>query len=324
MHRTQPWLIAGQGLAGTCLAFEFLDRDILFRIIDPNTGGSTRVAAGLLNPITGKNFEPSWRIEDFYPCSIAFFKKIESSLGAKLWHDMPILRLASSEKEWSKISSKLSHPKIRPWLHTEQTPTPPSFYGSITLNGGGWIDTPQFLKITREYFLKLGIIETGKLDSQIPNTILCQGSDGLIPNQLGPHRCAKGEILTVIADWPETHIRIGAGGWLIPIGDNHFRIGSTYEWNHLDNLPTKTGVERISAIAEKLGGNDFKIIDHLAGIRPILRRSQPLIGKDSSGNWIFNALGSKGTLYAPEMANMLAAWICENKMPHQDFIYSPS
>ncbi len=323
MRHLHPWLIVGQGLAGSCLALEFLHRKIPFRIIDPNSGGSSRVAAGLLNPITGKNFEPSWRIDDFHDLAISFFTKTENSLGSKIWNPLPILRLASSQKEWEKISSKLTSPNIQKWLHPNQLPTPPDFFGSVTLDHGGWINTAKFIDITRQHLLSLGLLETATIDHSPPNAILCQGAAGLIENQLGPHRCAKGEILTVTADWPQTHIRIGVGGWLIPIGGNRFRIGSTYDWNHLDQTPTSHGTEHISAIARKLGGNNFQIIDHLAAIRPILRRSQPLIGKNSSGNWIFNALGSKGTLYAPHMASMLSSWIHNHQPPHPDFIYNP-
>jgi len=322
MNRTEPWLIVGQGLAGTCLALEFIERGVSFRIVDTGHGGSTRVAAGLINPITGKNFEPSWLIEDFHPQAIAFFEALGSKLGEKLWNPLPIIRLASSQKEWSKISSKLDLPQSRRWLHPEQLPTPIGFHGSVILKGSGWVDTSRFLALTRKYFDQLGILETRrhKHKSQELRTIFCEGALGLVENQLGNHRCAKGEILTVRANWPETHIRIGAGGWLIPIGRNLFRAGSTYEWNHLDEKPTNTGTERISGIVQKLGGTLFEIIDHVAGIRPILRRSQPLIGKTQSGNWVFNGLGSKGTLYAPRMAEMLADWISDGKKPNVDFI----
>ena len=69
-------LIVGQGLAGSCLAWEFLRRGVPFHIADLGTGGSSRVAAGLINPITGKNFEPSWRIAEFYPQAMAFYRSL--------------------------------------------------------------------------------------------------------------------------------------------------------------------------------------------------------------------------------------------------------
>ena len=102
-------------------------------------------------------------------------------------------------------------------------------------------------------------------------------------------------------------------GWL-------FRVGSTYEWDKLDESPTPAGLERVREIASKLGGADFEVIAHVAGIRPILRCSQPLIGRDGDGNWVFNGLGSKGTLYAPGIAAMLAGWMLDGVPPHTDFI----
>ncbi len=322
--RETPFLVIGQGLAGSCLAWEFLKRGIPFHIIDREHGGSTRVAAGLINPITGKNFEPSWRIGDFHPHAIGFYKQLEKSLGVKIWHPLPILRLASSEKEWEKISGKLELPETRRWILRQVEDIPPGFIAAVELQGGGRVNTLEFLEQSRHHFKQLGIYQaaTHDITQPHPRRILCEGAAGLLENQLGPHRCAKGEILTVRAPWRETHIRIGAGGWMVPIGNNHFRVGSTYEWNQLDEIPTSVGSERIRSTARKLGGSDFEVIEHVAGIRPILRRSQPLIGKNTSGDWIFNALGSKGTLYAPRMATMLVDWIIDGKCPEEDFIFS--
>jgi len=206
-------------------------------------------------------------------------------------------------------------------MGSPDTPTPQGFVGSVELSGGGWLDTRVFLRVSRDHFSSLGLfVET----DESPTRIRCEGAAGLITGGLGEHRCAKGEILTLKADWLETHIRIGAGGWLVPIGNGCFRVGSTYDWDNLDEKATDTGRERISAIATKLGGPTFEIIAHVAGIRPILRRSQPLIGRDNSEDWIFNGLGSKGTLYAPRMAAMLADWMLDGTPPDPEFVFSPA
>lgn len=323
VNANQPWRIVGQGLAGTCLGLEFLDRGVPFRIVDPGVGGSTRVAAGLVNPLTGKNFQPSWLIEDFHPYAVDFFRGLEREFATEIWHPLPVMRLASSEKEWAKISSKLEFPEVKRWLDLGiRAQTPPGFHGNVVLRGGGWIDTQRFLQVTRQFFEERGVLEVGMDgEAQGNRTIHCKGAMGLMEDQLGKHRCAKGEILTVSADWSDEFIKVGAGGWMIPIGEGLFRVGSTYEWDQLDHLPTDHGLARIKEIAISLGGENFRVVDHVAGIRPIMRRSQPLIGYDEAGNWIFNALGSKGTLYAPKMAIMLADWICDGKVPDEAFIY---
>ena len=320
-----PWLIVGQGLAGSCLAWEFYRRNIPFEITDSNTSQSSKIAAGMINPITGKNFQPSWRITEFHPPAIHFFTTLEHQLGIQLWHPLPILRLASSENEWRKIHSKLTSPDITPWLHPGETHTPDGFAGAVTLTGGGRLDTLTFVNSTREFFTNYGNYRNSSHNTSLPHParILCQGAPGLLHNQLGPHRCAKGEIITLRAPWPQTHIRVGSGGWLIPLGNSLFRAGSTYQWDTLDQSPTTTGHTRISQIIHTLGGTDYTLIDHVAAIRPILRRSQPLIGKNPSGDWIFNALGSKGSLYAPAFSQLLADWILNGTRPHEDFIFSP-
>jgi glycine/D-amino acid oxidase-like deaminating enzyme len=107
---------------------------------------------------------------------------------------------------------------------------------------------------------------------------------------------------------------------LVPLGGGLFKAGSTYEWNELDERPTETGRARVEEIAGQLGGGGaFEVVAHEAGVRPILRRSQPLIGPvDAGGGWLFNALGSKGSLYAPGMAARLAAWLLDGTEPERE------
>jgi glycine/D-amino acid oxidase-like deaminating enzyme len=138
----------------------------------------------------------------------------------------------------------------------------------------------------------------------------CEGAAGLIAGRLGGHRCAKGEILTLrAAGWREDRILIGGGGWLVPLGDGIFKAGSTYVWDRLDDVPTAAGRARVEEIARLLGGPDFEVIGHEAGVRPIVRKSQPVIGPLKDGRIVFNGLGSKGSLYAPGVAGRLAAWL---------------
>jgi glycine oxidase len=314
------WKIVGQGLAGTCLAWVFWKRGVQFTLLDQGAGGSSRIAAGMVNPVTGKNFEPSWRIADFLPEALHFYAEIEKEIGQKIWHSLPVLRLAGSEKEWSKIVSKLDLPDVIPWVVGKVT-APTGWVGAVEIKGGGRVDTRAFLDGSRAFFEKRGCYQSGEVSPEEDGNhlIRCEGASGLLTGHYGPHRCAKGEILTIRAiDWDERFIRIGAGGWLVPHGGGVFRVGSTYEWNDLDDVPTTKGRLRVEEIARRLGGGVFDVIHHEAGVRPILRRSQPLIGPLSGGGWMFNALGSKGSLYAPGMATRLANWLLNGVEPEPE------
>jgi glycine oxidase len=314
------WQIIGQGLAGTCLAWSLWKKGARFKLLDLGLGGSSRIAAGMINPVTGKNFEPSWRIADFLPEAMDFYAAAEKELGQKIWHPLPVLRFAGSEKEWSKITSKLDAPDVAPWVRGKVI-APAGWIGAVEVKGGGRLDTRAFLDHSREFFEQRGHFEfsNAPADKNDRQTIRCEGASGLLAGNYGPHRCAKGEILTIRSnDWDETHIRIGAGGWLVPQGEGIFRVGSTYEWNELDEKPTEKGRAKVEEIASRLGGDVFEVMSHEVGIRPILRRSQPMIGPLANGSWIFNALGSKGSLYAPGMANRLSKWLLDGIAPEPD------
>lgn len=304
--------IIGQGLAGTCLAWHLWWRKLPFVLVDDDRGGSSRVAAGLINPVTGKNFEPTSGISGNLPEALAFYQKVGSELASTFWHPLPILRLAATPEEWGKIQSKLARPDVERWIAETSPAVPDGWHGGVLLHGGGRLDTRGLLDASRSFFQAHGVFAECVPKESVARdaTILCDGSAGLMAGRTGPHRCAKGEILTLLApDWQQDHIRIGAGGWLVPIGENQFKCGATYSWDQLDHSPTPHGRQFVDNIARRLGGHDFEVIAHEAGIRPILRRSEPLIGPLPSGEWLFNGLGSKGSLHAPATARRLADWL---------------
>jgi glycine/D-amino acid oxidase-like deaminating enzyme len=286
-----------------------------FTIVDRETGGSSRVAAGLVNPITGKNFEPTPRFAEFLPVALDFYRNIGILLNDIFWHSMPILRLAAHDKEWAKMLTKRTRPDVARWLANDGTPVQTNdWHGALELTGGGRLDTRGFLDASRAFFQNHGIYQTLYQTLEFPHhnppgrKVWCEGAAGLLTGRHGPHRCAKGEIITLNSPlWSESHILIGAGGWLVPIGGGMFKCGSTYEWEQLDESPTPSGLEKLTRIAQRLGGDGaFDVTAHEAGIRPIIRRSEPRIGQLGDGDWIFNGLGSKGTLFAPGIAGQLA------------------
>lgn len=318
------WTIVGQGLAGSCLAWELWQRGVNFCIVDRESGiAASRVAAGLMNPVTGKNFEPSPMIGEFLPEAVEFYRSVEERLGVILWHPMPIMRLAGNDDEWAKMRAKAARADVKGWVGREFAKQEfDGWSGGFEICGGGRFDVKKFVDRTREFFQAEGIYRKDEIafDCDDKTRVWCDGAAGLVNGRHGKARCAKGEILTVRANaWDESCICVGAGGWLVPVGDGCFKLGSTYEWERLDMEPSEAGLERLRRIATKLGGADFEIIAHEAGVRPILRRSEPLIGPMEVGGWMFNGLGSKGSLYAPGMARRLALWMLDGVAPEEHF-----
>ena len=301
------------GLAGCCLAWQrhFRGEDFTWED-DERPGSASRVAAGLVNPVTGKNFSVSWRLAEFLPEAEAFYARVGGLLGKTLWFPLPVWRLVG-EKEWAKVEGKLE--EARPWIVAVEEDVP-GWRAAVVLKGGGRVATREFCEGTREYFpearrLRNGLARDAPATvSNAARSVLCEGAAGLVAGRLEGHRCAKGEILTLRAPaWRDDRILIGGGGWLVPLGGGAFKAGSTYVWDRLDGEPTPEGRARVEEIARLLGGPDFEVIAHEAGVRPIVRKSQPVIGPLDDGRIMFNGLGSKGSLYAPGVARRLAAWL---------------
>ena len=90
-------VIVGQGLAGTALAWQLLWRGRSVAVIDdPAPNSASRIAAGLLTPITGQRLVPSWRFGEFWPQALQFYRRVEQETGQQFFHQIPMVRLYRS------------------------------------------------------------------------------------------------------------------------------------------------------------------------------------------------------------------------------------
>src|SRR4051812_47680871 len=100
-------LIVGQGLAGTLLAWELERAGISFAIADAGHElAASRLAAGMINPITGRRFVKSVRIDEWLPLARESYRALEVALAVPLWRQMRIRRVFADEKEWTMFRQK--------------------------------------------------------------------------------------------------------------------------------------------------------------------------------------------------------------------------
>ena len=321
--------IVGQGLAGTCLAWRLWSRDKSFRLLHLGEGQSaSAISAGLLTPVTGRSLNPSWRLSEFLGEARAFYRQVEGALGEKFFHEVPILRLFSSVEERRLYERKRE--AVKPWteafLEAEDCPCQAP-HGGVVWKGGGRLNTRRFLEASGIFFRDSGLLETEEFDlvqareAKEP-TVMCTGAAGLGagPFKFLPERRAKGEILTVrIPGQPEDRV-LSRNGWMIPLGEGLFRVGSTYSWEDLTDARTTSGRLQIESLVRSFTDLSFETVEHVAGVRPIIRQSRPVIGShpDNENLLIFNGLGSKGVLYGPGVAERLAAYLCEKVEIEED------
>jgi glycine/D-amino acid oxidase-like deaminating enzyme len=123
-----------------------------------------------------------------------------------------------------------------------------------------------------------------------------------------PMKPAKGETLTIHS----THINLendifNKGFFIMPIGNHLFKVGATYEWNEVNDLPTEKAKEDLLKKINSVISTPFTIISHEAGVRPSVIDRRPLVGKhpEHENVLIFNGLGTKAVMIAPFFAKQL-------------------
>jgi hypothetical protein len=89
--RGTEFLIVGQGLAGTMLAFELHWRGKDFVVVDsPSSEQASRVAAGIINPVVFRRLTKSWLVDDLFPVLKNTYHELEKLLSCQLLHPLKI------------------------------------------------------------------------------------------------------------------------------------------------------------------------------------------------------------------------------------------
>lgn len=333
------FLVAGQGLAGTCLTWRLLDDGHTVTILDPcEDSTSSIVAAGLMTPITGKDLDPSWRYDEFLQCAESFYRKLESILKSRfLYSNIEISRLFTGEYEQSRFIDKKSNSEVFKHHagHLGQKEIPHYIYaphGGYTMKAGARLNVAEFILSSRKAFELSGTMKRESFDftglrtregswlyngEAYDGVALCRGfREGMAGDinflEFEPNR---GQMLRVRAPVVETgRVWNQKGLWTFrePTSDT-LLIGATY--NRM-KTSTHPNVESFSQISTRLarylkldsGSSPYSLLDHPTGIRPIIRGWKLVAGQHPTipHLYLFNGLGSKGALRAPEFSRQLA------------------
>jgi glycine/D-amino acid oxidase-like deaminating enzyme len=328
------FVAVGQGLAGTTLAWQLRRRGLRVLVVDREGGGSSRIAAGLVTPVTGKRLAKSWRWDELYPAAVAFYRDLESDLGEAIFHQRPAIRLFATPEERDEFDRRAA--SVLAGLVRTLDRVPDAFdapLGGFEMPTAARLDVPRYLNLSRDHFQREGAYRSADLDPSrdvelVPDgvrlprlgveargLVFCRGfAPGTDPWFGGvKFNAAKGEILTLrIPGLPEDRV-VHRGVWLAPAGGDVFRCGSTYTWSPLDCEPTTEGRAEIESRLREFLRLPFEVIDHRAAVRPVIDAGYPVLGQHPGFPQLayFNGLGSKGSLLAPFFAGQLAACLAD-------------
>ncbi len=340
MRSEFDFIILGQGIAGTSLAWCLRWAGSRFLVVDRQEAvTSSRIAAGLVTPITGQKLIKSWRFDEFWPTAIEFYRRVQQETKTQLFARRSMVRLFANDVDAATFQRRwdageyfgIVSQSVR--LVNEKWFDNPS--GGFEMSEGGQLDVPGYLDASRRIFADEGAFLTSDVDVSrdlridhdgvvIPNLgvrsktlVCCQGFEAINNPwfrdvQFKP---AKGEILTLrIPSLKESRV-VHNGVWLVPYSGELFKAGSTYDWKTLDCACTENGRNEIVKKLSSFLRLPFEVVAHEAGVRPIHRNQYPILGRLPAEPRIacFNGLGSKGVLHAPYFADQMARMLMEGR-----------
>ena len=330
------FIIVGQGLAGTILGFELQKAGkSVFYIDAPRFQKSSDVAAGIINPVVFKRLTQSWLIDELFPQLEDTYHEVSLLLNQQFYFPASIRKILGEQeiKLWQK---KASSPLLSSYLQADidfnQLPDFHFPYGTGWVRHGGWLNLKQLILSYHNYLKNKGtLLETTfeyhqlhifddhvtYRDLKAQKIIFCEGHRNTVNPYFSSirYKLTKGEILTLrLPDLGFDYI-LNKNGFLMAMGNHHFRLGATYDWKQTDELPTPEGQQQLLDKLQKMTSKTGNIIEHMAGIRPTTHDRRPVIGlhPDHPQLGIFNGLGSKGCMLAPYFACQFKELLIGNK-----------
>jgi len=333
----KDFLIIGQGIAGSILAFELLHRHQTVVVIDnAHQGSSSIVAAGILNPVTGKRFTITENYDRLFFQAVSFYHEMERLFGQPFFELKPIVRIFQHEEErayWLKHAEQSAGQHYVEQLNPPYTFSPhvDDPFGSILITSSGFCHSARLLGAFQHYFQERHVLKTEMFSyehlkvekdhivyggEKYGRVIFCEGYQAQFNPWFKwiPFQPVKGEILKIAMD--ETGLPsaiIHKGKWAVPLGDGEWTAGSNYIWDKINGEPTEEGRNEILESLQAALNRKIEVSQHQAGVRMATTDQKPVLGlhPEHPVLGILNGFSSKGFLMAPTYAPQLARFLCD-------------
>lgn len=339
------YLIVGQGLAGSLLAWELLQRGCQVLVVDDGRENASQIAAGLINPITGMRLVKSTDVDVLLPAAKQLYARLEAFFQRQFYFEKPMLRLFRSSTEAEQAAQRLNDPAYQAYLGGLY---PPGYrleglnapFGFIIQKQTGYLLTKPLLSSLKAFFIANNCYRLADFDYQelelkprlswqditpTKQVIFCEGYRTKANPWFSwlPFQPVKGEILTLQSDGglPPDKL-LNYGHWLIPLTDKQFRTGATFDRDQLDCQATRAAKSELLAALEQISPplSQATVTAHQANIRPCTRDKQPFIGLHPRQPQlaIFNGFGAKGSLQIPWYSQGFADSLIHSTPPPSD------
>ncbi|MDB2462549.1 FAD-binding oxidoreductase [Algibacter sp.] len=330
------YIIVGIGIAGISFCEQLRANGKSFVVFDDGSQQSSTVAGGLYNPVVLKRFTSVWKSTEQLDIALPLYKRIEKRLKVKLDCKIPVFRKFASLEEQNDWFSASDKPLLSRYLSTNiiknnnKAIDAPFGFGKVLETGR--IDVKTMIESYKTELLNEKSLVESRFNYETLNItdesvnykditaryiVFAEGS-GIRLNPFFstlPLNPAKGELLTIHAPGLNIDFVLKAGVFLIPLGEDLYIVGATYEWKDLSYDTTNKAKEALLEKLDKLIDCSYKVVHQVAGIRPTVKDRRPLVGRHDVHKNVFvlNGLGTRGVMIGPYVAKQLYNFIEHNE-----------
>lgn len=338
------YIIVGQGIAGTMVGLQLERRNKSFIFVDPclsNT--SSQIAAGIVNPVTGRRFVKSWMYEELIQQATLIYRQIENASGISIMREIDIIRTLMDHRTQNDWARKRVRSDFEPFISDD---TDVGGYANLLkdndytvgiVKGGYKVEIARVLDYCREKWRAEQCFRKEDLDFlnlTISNDIVeykgiraraiifCEGyrfrDNPLF--QISPLQPSKGELLIVRIENHNLSRLFKRKYFYVPISNHLIWYGASNGWEVDDEKPSSLAFDKLKTALTHQLGVPFIIEDHHAAIRPTVIDRRPFMGTHPTkpNVHVFNGLGTKGASLAPYWSGRFVDFMLDGRPLHED------
>jgi len=283
----------------------------------------------MINPITGRKYVKTWQADTLWPFLEDHYTLLEKNLSEPIIHAHPLFKVLPDIDALNTWQMRLGDAAYHKYLKDNQPSRLEGIdllqpHGGFYINKAYRVDGPSLLGASVRRWVSKGCYQREAFDLselaydgtsvryrslRAKHIVFCQGhtisSNPFFPDI--PVRANKGEALIIKSKSLPKDVIIGHQVNIVPLGKDRYWVGSTYAWEDETIEPTAAGKQGLLDRLAKSFQGEYRVLDHLAGLRPASKDRRPIIGRSPKSAQVacLAGMGTKGYSLSPYFADML-------------------
>lgn len=324
-------LIVGQGISGTFLSYYLHKAGVNCVVIDNNEENSpSKVAAGIINPVTGRRLVTVWMADEILPFAWNAYQEIGTLLDVNAISQKNILDFFPNPfMRESFLKKKAEQDPYIDIIEDDYSNIFNYEFGIGTIKPVYTAHLQTLIPAWKKYLSDRQMLLTEEFDInqlQADNNLItyknitakkiifCDGARGSNNKYFAnlPFAPNKGEALIVSIPGLSQDNIYKKAMLLAPLSEpDLFWIGSNYLWDFTDDKPSEQFYNNTLQQLQHFLKIPFTVVKHIAAVRPATVERRPFVGFHPlhANIGILNGMGTKGCSLAPYFAQQLTNYI---------------